>query len=175
MVSRLDVAALLDSLAPVYPGGVPRSESTESPGVGVYGPRGPGLVVLGTAAPIGGSNPLLAGPAGQLLEAALTKGLKLPLGEVTFVVAAPGTSAAVLAATLDTLGSRVGLALGEVAGRLLGATASPNGWWVRGGCRWRVTVEPSAVVADAGLKRLLWNDLQFAGAALVEVRGGGGT
>jgi len=173
MVTQLDVVALLDSLAPLYPGGVPRFEqkslsAVEKParsGVAVYGDSAAPLVVLGLGDPTA-TNPLLEGPAGELLTAALTEGLKLDLGAVTFVAVVAGADPAAVGAALNPLGCRCGLALGEDVARYLGEASPEDGWLTRGAVRWRVTPTPRAVVADSRLKRALWNDLQAVGSEL---------
>jgi hypothetical protein len=173
MVTRLDVVALLDSLAPLYPGGVPRVEQKSAPtpekagstAVAVYGVHAASLIVLGLSAPAP-TNPFLDGAAGELLIAALTKGLKIDLAAVAFVAVAAGTDPAPVVAVLQSLGGRVGLAFGEGVVPYLGNGAPVEGWLTHRAVRWRVAPTPHAVVADSRLKRALWLDLQAIGVEL---------
>lgn len=175
MVTSFDLLALLDSVGSDYPGGIPRGGIPAGAAVGkgttsqirCSGPTSAPLVFLG----FGGAGALLDGVAGGLLEAAVQKGLKIDPAVVAFISLPQGIAVDDVAATLKNFTAPVGVALGPEVGRLLGIRGPSGEWSEIDGRAWRVTVALDAVLADAGLKRPLWNDLQAVGQRLATIKG----
>lgn len=168
MTTPFELIALFDSLAPLYPGGVPKdlAAPVENPGpnIVVHGSRAGPLVCLGYAAS-NGELSLLSGASGSLLEAALSKGLKLDPGAAAYAAVRRGASSDGVAAALKGVRANVGLAFGEAAALIPGLVGA-NTWVGAYGIEWRAAPDLGAVAADPGLKRALWVELQEAAAKL---------
>ncbi|MFM1848092.1 MAG: hypothetical protein RL417_1566 [Pseudomonadota bacterium] len=164
MNSPLDLLAFFDSAAPLYPGGVPRnavaattSGSTADSSVHHHGSPDAALLFAGFAAD---ERSLLHGETGELLAAAISKGLKLEPQSVGFAAFGPEASAEGFRRASAAFSPRVGVALGARAAQVVGIAPVRGEWVEHQGCWWRVTVEPELVLKDAGQKRVFWNDLQ---------------
>jgi len=176
MVTSLDVLALIDSVGTSYPGGIPRGEPAPSVAVTAKSPGAAIRATGPTAAPLlfvgfSGAESLLHGPTGALLEAAVSKGLKIEATAVAYVAIPEGAKRAEIEATLGNFSAPIGIALGPNVGAVLGLAGSNGAWLELGGRAWRVTHDLSAVLADPSLKRPLWSDLQAVAQRLAERKG----
>lgn len=144
--------AYLDSVAPWFPLGVPEQVLTATPAA-----AHPSIALVASrwsAAP-------WEGAAGALLKAAVEKGLRRTVADVVLVAAEGGKE--VVLQRLQEIKPRVAILLGDaVSVSLLGASLeeSRRRWHNLGGVPTVAALDSAAVVADATLKRDLWEDLK---------------
>lgn len=182
-----EVVAYLDAVQDLYPGGVPLQSSEEesarpSAGVSLWGNEcAPLLFVVDLAQEQSSAGTPFSGERGELLEAAVTKGLKLELDQVQLLLTAPQRSlgAAGLAAVGRELAVRLAASRAVwavVLGGLLGeAVFSKDGglvkrgeWCQVGAVRLLLTHELDLVLQSKSAKREFWSDLQQVLARLKE-------
>jgi len=146
-----ELLAWLDSMAPLYPGGVPRA---------VIGAGAP-AVALSVEPLVTFVVPPQSGAGQALIEAAIVKGLKLS------PAAAP-----ILSEPPDAPPPGQGPVVFCGPAALPPQVAAERGVWFLWHNRSAlVTLDPAEVVADPELKRVLWEDLKKVAARLGAARG----
>ena len=173
-ISLWDFAVYLDSVRALYPGGIPEHfigsppKTEEKSGrLSVTGGRGASLLFVGMRSGRPGG---FAGREGELLAAAVTKGMKLPLEAVCLIDIFGGLGKSddegaikiALQGELERVEPRLIVALGDEVVGLLDVETSPGrGEW----STWRrtplmVTHRLQDVLAVISVKKEFWSDLQ---------------
>ena len=143
MVNALSIAAYLDSIQRDYPFGIP--------GAAVIAPGKTKVLFIGEIAGAAPADPY-QGPAGAMLKAAITKGMKIALAEAAAAVLPLDPGA--LAEMIATRQPRCIVCLGKAACEALAAAdPAPSADVV-------VTRELDAVLAGIEDKRVFWEDLK---------------
>lgn len=168
-----EICSCLDFLKPLYPGGIPenliRSAKTSlaQPSLNIKGGAEPKLLFVGRAAEK--SDPL-SGEEGELLKAAVTKGLKIGVDEICFAQilcgnnAEAGSAGALLSHEVQRLRPGCIVVLGsETLSALCSAAESgARGRWADfGGCPMLLTHDLAAVITSQARKKEFWNDLKL--------------
>ena len=145
-------AAYLDSIQRDYPYGIPRS---------ALRPAARTQVLFVGEVPGAAAGDPYQGPAGELLKAAITKGMKLALGDVAVALPPFEGGAGALAARVAEMRPRCVVCLGKAGCEAL--SESVKGQNVP---EIIVTQDLNAVLAGAEAKRTFWEDLKKAMALL---------
>ena len=161
---RDEIASYLRSVGNLYPGGIPRSmigarsapQKTSGAPL-LNSPRKVAFYWLDSGFQDGLDS--LSGAEGELLRAAIDKGLKLSSGEVRVVRSA---DAAALTAAFAASEAAFAVILGEETARILGQAATMPGVFAAGASNAQImkTLDLPSVLSDQLRKKVFWSHLQ---------------
>ncbi len=146
MDNTLAIAAYIDSIQRDYPFGIPRSAL-------VAGGH-PQLIFIGEVPGALPTEPF-RGPGGELLRAAITKGMKLDLAQVSVIVLPLADGGSGLALILKDAHPRCIVCLGKAGSEALAGVGEDHG--VKDVV---VTADLAAVLSSVEAKRAFWEDLK---------------